>query len=120
MRRRESWNVNSNCAPRLRPRIRGALNLISTTTDPTLKAQVWKLMKGIRSPDLIATLSATLRNEFDRELRLQAVIRLQEDFASDPAAVRRSRSSRVRTLALWYVPLHSARWVETRAGTNTC
>jgi hypothetical protein len=66
--------------------VRVALNLISTTADPTLKAQVWKLMKGIRNPDLIAPLAATMRNESDWEVRLQAVTRLQEDFASDPAA----------------------------------
>ena len=66
--------------------VRAAINLISTSADPTLKAQVWKLMKGIRHPDLIAPLAATMRNEFDGEVRLQAVTRLQEDFASDPAA----------------------------------
>lgn len=66
--------------------VRVALNLISTTADPGLKAQVWKLMKGIRNPDLVAPLTATMRNELDQEVRLQAVTRLQEDFASDPAA----------------------------------
>lgn len=66
--------------------VRVALNMISTTADPGLKAQVWKLMKGIRNPDLVAPLTATLRNELDQEVRLQAVTRLQEDFASDPAA----------------------------------
>jgi hypothetical protein len=66
--------------------VRAALNLISTTADPTVKAEVWKLMKGIRNPDLVAPLAATMRNESDREVRLQAVTRLQEDFASDPAA----------------------------------
>lgn len=66
--------------------VRVALNMISTTADPGLKAQVWKLMKGIRNPDLVAPLTATMRNELDQEVRLQAVTRLQEDFASDPAA----------------------------------
>jgi hypothetical protein len=66
--------------------VRVALNMISTTADPGPKAQVWKLMKGIRNPDLVAPLAATLRNELDQEVRLQAVTRLQEDFASDPAA----------------------------------
>jgi hypothetical protein len=66
--------------------VRVALNINSTTADPGLKAQVWKLMKGIRNPDLVAPLTATLRNELDQEVRLQAVTRLQEDFASDPAA----------------------------------
>lgn len=66
--------------------VRAAINLVSTSADSTLKAQVWKLMKGVRNPDLVPPLAATLRNEFDGELRLQAVTRLQEDFASDPAA----------------------------------
>jgi hypothetical protein len=66
--------------------VRVALNMISTTADPDLKTQVWKLMKGIRNPDLVAPLTATMRNELDQEVRLQAVTRLQEDFASDPAA----------------------------------
>src|SRR5690606_28535166 len=66
--------------------VRAAINLISTSADAILKAQVWTLMKGIRHPDLMALLAATMRNEFDGEVRLQAVTRLQEDFASDPAA----------------------------------
>lgn len=66
--------------------VRGALALAASASDPAVRAQVWRAMRGGRNPDLVAPVTAALLHESDAEVRLQAVVLLQEEFASDPRA----------------------------------
>jgi hypothetical protein len=62
--------------------VRGAIDLATTAADPALRAQVWRTMREVRSPQLIGPLLAAARGEVDGTARLEAVATLG-NFASD-------------------------------------
>lgn len=63
--------------------IRGAVELASTATSPALRAQVWRTLRGVRSPLLVGPLLDASRQETNAEARLEAVATLAADFAAE-------------------------------------
>jgi len=66
--------------------VRGAIALATSATDPAIRAQVWRAMRGSGRPELAHPLTAALLQERDGEVRRQIVMLLQADFQADPAA----------------------------------
>jgi hypothetical protein len=63
--------------------IRGAVELASAATDPALRAQVWRTLRGARSSLLVQPLLDASRQETNAEARLEAVATLTADFAAE-------------------------------------
>lgn len=63
--------------------IRGALELATTATDPALRAQVWRTLRGVRSAVLVEPLLKASHQETNGEARLEAVATLAADFAGE-------------------------------------
>jgi hypothetical protein len=53
--------------------VRGAIDLAATAGSPTVKANVWRLMRGVREPALIPPLVESLRVDIDESVRTEAV-----------------------------------------------
>jgi hypothetical protein len=64
--------------------VRGLLDL-AASGGSTLRARIWRSVRGVAHPDLLAPLQASAINDAD-EPRLEAVATLAADFADDPRA----------------------------------
>jgi hypothetical protein len=75
--------------------IRGAIDLAATAASPEVRAQVWHNLRNARRPELIDPMVASMRNDPDGQVRLEAVATLSADFAAD-AGVRSALASTAR------------------------
>jgi HEAT repeat protein len=64
--------------------IRGVIDLVATSTEPAVRAGIWRTMQGVGSPELIQPLVASLRQDPDGGVRVEAATTLVADFAADP------------------------------------
>lgn len=64
--------------------VRGLLDL-AATSEPALRARIWRATRGTASPDLLEALQASATSDVD-EPRIEAVATLAADFAGDPRA----------------------------------
>jgi hypothetical protein len=86
--------------------LRGAINLVANTTDPKVRVSVWRALRGIRNPDLLPSLVASLRDDSSIEVRVEALATLSAGFRADPggravleATARRDSHPMLRALA---------------------
>lgn len=86
--------------------IRGAIDLATTATDPTVRMGIWETLRGTDNKDLILPLIDALDKDPDSEVRLAAMGTLSGEFREDPqvqaalnATARRDARPLVRALA---------------------
>lgn len=73
--------------------IRGAIDIATTSSDPSVRATVWGILRGVGDADLVPPLLAALTKDPESEVRLAAVGTLAADFAGEPsvqAAMKRA------------------------------
>ncbi len=63
--------------------VQGAIKLVADARDPALRAQIWYTLRGVRDPELVGPLVASLQQDPDGEVRLQVLGILAADFADD-------------------------------------
>jgi len=63
--------------------LRGALDLASTASDPSLRKQVWGELRGVRRPELAQALIDAFQLEGSDPVRLEMVTILAADYAGD-------------------------------------
>jgi hypothetical protein len=66
--------------------VSGAISLARDASDPAIRAQVWRAMRGSHHPDMANAAIESLHQSSDEDARMQAVILLQEGFPNDPRA----------------------------------
>lgn len=66
--------------------IRGAMDLAAATSDPALRAQIWRAMRGSRLPEVLQSAIAALGQDPSGAVRLQIILILQEGFSEDSRA----------------------------------
>jgi hypothetical protein len=66
--------------------VRGAIALATAASEDFVRAQVWKKMRGVGSAELVQPLIAAARTDGSRNVRVEAVMTLAADFASEPRA----------------------------------
>jgi hypothetical protein len=86
--------------------LRGAINLVTSTTEPKVRVSVWRALRGIRNPDLLPSLVASLRDDSSIEVRVEALATVSAGFRADPggrealeATARRDSHPMLRALA---------------------
>lgn len=67
--------------------LRGAVDLAARTSDTALRAQIWRVLRGVGSAELVPALVGALRDERDVEVRLEVIATMGADFR-DNAEVR--------------------------------
>ncbi len=66
--------------------VRSLADLGTTSTDPGVRAEVWRSVRFLRIGGLIPSLTDTLRRDRDDKVRMEAAMTLGTDFAEDPQA----------------------------------
>jgi len=66
--------------------LRGAIDLALSTDDSTQRGEIWRMLRGLRQPQLIRPLIDASRLEASDAARLQAVTTLVADYAQDTRA----------------------------------
>jgi len=61
-----------------------AMDLATSARNPTIIAQIWRQMRGLRQPELIQPLIDATRPDVDPVVRVEAVTTLGTDFAATP------------------------------------
>lgn len=86
--------------------IQGAMDLATSARNPTIIAQIWRQMRGLRQPELIQPLIDATRPDVDPVVRVEAVTTLGADFAATPivqaalaSVARNDESALVRMVA---------------------
>ena len=86
--------------------VQGAMDLATTARNPTIIAQIWRQMRGLRQPELIQPLIDATRPDVDPVVRVEAVTTLGADFAGTPivqaalaSVARNDGSALVRMIA---------------------
>lgn len=75
--------------------VKGAIDLAATAGSPEIRARIWHMVRNAGRPELIEPMVASMRNDPDGEVRLEAVATLSADFAAD-AGVRNALGSTAR------------------------
>lgn len=96
-----------------------AIDLATRSADPTVRAQVWGAMRGVRSAHLVQPLITSLRQDSDGEVRVNAMATLAADFGDDQrvraaleAAAREDSRPLVRSLAQRALSGNNEAWNE--------
>lgn len=86
--------------------IRAVIDLASVAPSPEQRAEIWKTMRSIRSPDLVEPLARAAQLDSDSSVRAEAVGTLVADYAGEPRSrgaleliARGDSHSMVRALA---------------------
>jgi hypothetical protein len=66
--------------------VQGAVELARSAHSPTIKAQVWNLMRGVDSPELVLPLIRSIQMDADESVRIEAITTLAADHAGDSVA----------------------------------